>query len=330
MPEDTCTTDDCTRPVKIKARRLCGPCYQAAWRAGQLTDEVQKGRRPENRTCEKVPGCTKAHKAFGYCKQHLDEARRKGDLPADECIFDGCGRPRHIQEEGYCLTHHRQLKAGKVLTPIAPRKSRDGTCPGPECDKPIRADGLCGAHYWQRSQGQELQPIKRLAPEDDRRGNPCSVCAGHGDTERLAYTTDGLCRTHARRRAAEEIDWDRRIPPKAPDGAGHIDANGYRVIQHEGRKRPEHCVFVEQLLGRPLSAVENVHHVNGHRADNRTDGPLRVVNGKLRSGNLELWSKSQPAGQEVPAKLLWAVELLEQYGEFLEPDLVERLRPLVP
>src|SRR5687768_4828626 len=116
MDENICITEGCPRAIKIKARRLCGPCYQAAYKAGLLTDTVQKGRPPTNRKCEKVPECTRRHKAFGYCKTHLDEARRNGDVPADECTFDGCDRIRHIQEEGYCLTHHRQMKAGKALT----------------------------------------------------------------------------------------------------------------------------------------------------------------------------------------------------------------------
>ena len=71
---------------------------------------------------------------------------------------------------------------------------------------------------------------------------------------------------------------------------------------------------MEQLLGRPLRRDENVHHVDGQRADNRTAGPLE----NWRSGNLELWSTWQPAGQRVADKVAFAVALLREYA----PDLL--------
>jgi hypothetical protein len=88
--------------------------------------------------------------------------------------------------------------------------------------------------------------------------------------------------------------------------------NGYIRIRVDGRTLDEHRFVMEQLIGRRLVKGENVHHVNGVKSDNTTDGPL--VN--FRSGNLELWSKSQPSGQRVADKVAWAKDLLALY----DPD----------
>lgn len=84
------------------------------------------------------------------------------------------------------------------------------------------------------------------------------------------------------------LERDRRGLLHKPEGSVGKHVSGYLVVKIGKKWMLQHRHVMEQMLGRPLSAHERVHHKNGKRDDNRPE-------------NLELWTvlKKDPAGQRV-------------------------------
>lgn len=130
------------------------------------------------------------------------------------------------------------------------------------------------------------------------------TCIVIGCARKSAREGQAYCTTHHHRAYGKKnIPMDAPIRSVNPPGTWRINAQGYR----QRGKLLEHRLVMEEHLGRKLVKGENVHHINGVRDDNRLE-------------NLELWVKSQPAGQRMVDLVEWAREILETYGAEAEQE----------
>lgn len=169
------------------------------------------------------------------------------------------------------------------------------TCSVEDCERPYRARGWCSKHY---------QQWRVTATAQSDNPDTCAV----SNCERLTWAR-GWCNAHYRRWIQDgDVDATRPVRQTAKRGQGWTHTNGYKMHVVNGSQVMEHRLVMEETLGRPLHDFENVHHINGIRDDNRPE-------------NLELWVRTQPAGQRAADLADWVIST---YPELLEARLAGR------
>lgn len=207
------------------------------------------------------------------------------------CGRDGCLKTAHVG--GLCKAHGRVTLESLGLDVLPKNHTlRPGACDECATTLPVprgKGTNLC----------TPCKLIRRARSNQRWYGSAkdgCAACSFQGCDRPIRYSGADLCNAHFLRRK-KGTRMDAPIRTLGPRGQGHLNEYGYRKF---GNKF-EHRLVMESYLGRLLTKVENVHHVNGDRQDNRLE-------------NLELWNVSQPNGQRVVDKIAWAVELLEFYA----------------
>lgn len=135
-----------------------------------------------------VDGCTRAHKARGYCAVHYQhylrgvpvraEIKTRDRTVYEHCSEEGCQDP--VKARGLCMAHYaRLLRHGH--TRFHDRKRPAKQCSVAACENHVYAKGMCHQHYIRqrglsKNYGLSLEDEARMLVEQ---GGVCAICSGY-------------------------------------------------------------------------------------------------------------------------------------------------------
>lgn len=241
---------------------------------------VKRAKQSINRKC-KVDGCENTGNIVqGFCNKHYSRWRRHGDPLA--------GGPE-------------QDKSKWSLKPGTKRK-----CKIEGCSNPFLAQDLCAMHYSRLvKHGDPLGggPFRKPARQQVK-----AECSVDGCTN--WSTSRGLCPGHYQR---DLRGLDVNVPlGKRNIGQPQTMSLGYVIFNDRDHPQANkagivlmHRAVMAEILGRPLTRQETVHHKDGNRANNDPD-------------NLELFTSNHPSGQRVEELYEWAEQIIAKYGDYIK------------
>lgn len=155
-----CSKFGCLKPAITKSFCLA---HHKQWKRGTLG----KIKPRRSKYCI-VNGCSRRHKALGYCILHYRRVRSTGATDKRvlqrelKCKGPNCSRMALRKE--LCDAHYRQQQRTGKLKEIRKEKEK---CNFPGCSRPHRAGGYCDTHYHQQLEGKppsEIKPRKNSPP----------------------------------------------------------------------------------------------------------------------------------------------------------------------
>lgn len=121
MNNPSCKTEGCFRLIAGGGQGYCKPCYDKAYRAGELeVKEISQRGSRIGRLCI-YGGCAEPVKYKGLCGKHYKRQWRYGDpsttlvnVEGGSCIVSSCERPRKMSN-GYCAMHYNRMRRNGKL-----------------------------------------------------------------------------------------------------------------------------------------------------------------------------------------------------------------------